>query len=305
MESATPLDVACADGRAAPARLAPQALRAASPARLAPQALRAASPARLAPQALRAASPARLAPPTRRASVASHVLPTHRAFLPLPALLPFSLLALLLFVTLAPAATGATGAPPHQWSWPLDGPPSVIRGFEPSSAPWLPGHRGVDLRAAPGAPVRAAGPGRVTFAGWVGGVPVVVVTHPDGLRTTYQPVLASVTRGEAVTIGAMLGRLSAGGSHCLPLACLHWGLRRAGTYLDPLLLVGADSEVRLMPVWSDVAPTPRWDSVAGSDQPPPPRSATRPALGAAAPGRSVLARLGALNRARTVPLQRW
>jgi murein DD-endopeptidase MepM/ murein hydrolase activator NlpD len=145
----------------------------------------------------------------------------------------------------------------------------------------------------------------VTFAGWVGGVPVVAVTHPDGLRTTYQPVLASVTRGEGVTLGAILGRLSAGGSHCLPLACLHWGLRRASTYLDPLSLVGAEPKVRLLPVWSDLASTSRWDAAAQSDQPALPRSAARPAPGTAAPGRSVLARLGALNRARAAPSQRW
>ena len=72
-------------------------------------------------------------------------------------------------------------------------------------------------------------------------MPVVAVTHPDGRRTTYQPVLAAVVRGEVVSRGAILGRVSAVGSHCLPLACLHWGLRRGSTYLDPLSLVGADT----------------------------------------------------------------
>ena len=76
----------------------------------------------------------------------------------------------------------------------------------------------------------------MTFAGWVGGIPTVTVTHAAGLRTTYQPVLAEVTRGQAVARGAILGRVSAGGSHCPPLACLHWGLRRARAYLDPLSL---------------------------------------------------------------------
>jgi murein DD-endopeptidase MepM/ murein hydrolase activator NlpD len=141
---------------------------------------------------------------------------------------------------------GAAG----DWSWPLRGAPSVVRGFQPPPMPWLAGHRGVDLLASPGAAVFAAGAGRVTFAGWVGGIPVVAVTHPDGRRTTYEPVLAAVVRGEVVARGAILGQVSAGGRHCLPRACLHWGLRLGSTYLDPLSLVGADTDVRLLPLWS-------------------------------------------------------
>ena len=43
--------------------------------------------------------------------------------------------------------------------------PEVVRGFDPPEQRWLPGHRGVDLTATPGAAVRAAGDGRVRFAG--------------------------------------------------------------------------------------------------------------------------------------------
>jgi len=157
-----------------------------------------------------------------------------------------------LILALTSALTGSSrAAPAGEWSWPLGGTPSVVRGFQPPPRPWLAGHRGVDLLASPGAPVLAAGAGRVTFAGWVGGMPAVAVTHPDGRRTTYEPVLAAVVRGEAVARGAILGRVSAGGSHCLPRVCLHWGLRLGDSYLDPLSLVGgAVSEVRLLPLWS-------------------------------------------------------
>jgi murein DD-endopeptidase MepM/ murein hydrolase activator NlpD len=164
-------------------------------------------------------------------------------------LLIFCVPALLVVLAIAPEAR-ASVASNQQWSWPLDGSPTVLRGFELPAAPWLAGHRGVDLSTSAGAPVRAAGAGTVTFAGWVGGLPVVAVTHPDGLRTTYQPVLASVVRGDKVTRGAILGRVSAAGSHCLPIACLHWGVRRGSAYLDPLSLVGADIRIRLLPVWS-------------------------------------------------------
>jgi murein DD-endopeptidase MepM/ murein hydrolase activator NlpD len=202
---------------------------------------------------------------------------------PTPRML-IALLALLIVISRAPAATGSSAAQ-NTWSWPLDGSPSVVRGFEPPPEPWLAGHRGVDLLAAPGELVRAASGGRVTFAGPVGGVPAVAVTHPDGLRTTYEPVLAAVGRGADVARDTVLGRVSAGGSHCLPLACLHWGLRRGGSYLDPLSLVGADIEVRLLPVWSDMRPPP---------QP-----------GAASTARPDLARVGALNRARAAPWESW
>jgi Peptidase family M23 len=201
-----------------------------------------------------------------------------------------------LFATASPAAGTASAS----WSWPLDGQPSVVRGFEPASQPWLPGHRGVDLRASPGEPVRAAGAGTVTFAGWVGGVPSVAVTHADGLRTTYQPVLAVVSRGDLVARATILGRVSAGGTHCPPLACLHWGLRRGNTYLDPLSLLGADLQVRLLPVWSGPGARPRPGPAAHlSDRLPTRRSAAQPATPrTASPAPAHLARVGALNRAR-------
>lgn len=127
--------------------------------------------------------------------------------------------------------------------------PPLLRPFQPPPAPWLPGHRGVDLGGAPASAVRAAGAGVVAFAGSVAGVPVVSVDHPGGLRTTYQPVVAEVRRGSAVRLGDVLGRLAAAPSHCAPLACLHWGLRRGDDYLDPLALVGVDLRVRLLPLW--------------------------------------------------------
>ncbi|MDQ7993149.1 MAG: peptidoglycan DD-metalloendopeptidase family protein, partial [Propionicimonas sp.] len=113
---------------------------------------------------------------------------------------------------------------------PVDGP--VARGFDPPRLPWLRGHRGVDLRASPGTPVRAAASGRVGFAGVVAGKPVVTVVH-GALRTTYEPVRALVRAGQVVAAGEVIGRLVAGHG-CGADQCLHWGLRRGDTYLDPL-----------------------------------------------------------------------
>jgi murein DD-endopeptidase MepM/ murein hydrolase activator NlpD len=132
------------------------------------------------------------------------------------------------------------------YGWPLDGVPTVVRRFDPPPEPWLAGHRGVDLAAAPGAAVRSAGPGTVVFAGMVAGRGVVSVEHPDGLRTTYEPVVATVVTGAAVDRGTHLGVLAPGHAGCAAAACLHWGLRRGDTYLDPLLLLGF-ARVRLLP----------------------------------------------------------
>jgi len=148
------------------------------------------------------------------------------------------------------AASVLTGQPPTAapvpYRWPLAGPPPVVRGFDPPARPWLAGHRGVDLAARPGATVTAAGAGVVFFAGPVAGRPVVSIAHPDGLRTTYEPVEPVVAVGDRVAAGDPIGVLSAGHPGCPQPACLHWGVRRGDDYLDPLLLLGL-GRVRLLP----------------------------------------------------------
>jgi murein DD-endopeptidase MepM/ murein hydrolase activator NlpD len=133
--------------------------------------------------------------------------------------------------------------------WPLVPEPSVEHGFDPPDDPWGAGHRGVDLLGTVGQPVRAALPGRVSWAGVLAGRGVVVVDH-GGTRTTYEPVDATVELGATVGAGDRIGRLVLAGSHCLPRACLHWGWLEGETYLDPLRLVGA-GPVRLLPLWRD------------------------------------------------------
>jgi murein DD-endopeptidase MepM/ murein hydrolase activator NlpD len=145
-------------------------------------------------------------------------------------------------------AVGAAG-----WRWPLDPPVAVVAGFVAPAGPFAPGHRGVDIGARVGDPVRSAAAGVVAFAGVVAGRGVVSVDHPGGLRTSYEPVTATVARGDQVGSGAVLGRLASVASHCPPAACLHWGLRRGETYLDPRSMLGA-VRVRLLPVWGSAMP---------------------------------------------------
>ncbi|MCD2197131.1 M23 family metallopeptidase [Actinomycetospora endophytica] len=138
---------------------------------------------------------------------------------------------------------------------PTDGAPgSAAKRFLPPPNPYGRGHRGVDLVAARGTPVLAAGPGVVAQAGMLAGRGVVSVVHPGGLRTTYEPVTAAVVIGSPVARGTVVGTLDAGHAGCPAAACLHWGLRwraeagaRREQYLDPLLLVGL-GRTRLWPV---------------------------------------------------------
>ncbi len=159
-------------------------------------------------------------------------------------------------------AVGAAG-----WRWPLDPPVAVVAGFAAPAGPFAPGHRGVDLGGQVGDPVRSAGAGVVAFAGVVAGRGVVSVDHPGGLRTSYEPVMATVARGDQVSAGALLGRLETVASHCPPAACLHWGLRRGGTYLDPRSLLDA-VRVRLLPVWGSTGPAALPAGESGSRRPP-------------------------------------
>ncbi|MFG1949150.1 M23 family metallopeptidase [Nonomuraea sp. NPDC048826] len=149
------------------------------------------------------------------------------------------------------------------WRWPLGGNPEIIRRFSPPPAPWLAGHRGVDLAAPPATPVLSAGPGSIGFAAPVAGRGVVTVNHPGGLRTTYLPVTPAVRRGDLVSTGDLLGTLATAPPHC-PESCLHWGLREGTTYLNPLLLL-TGLRIRLLPYW-------RSDPPAAT----PPQQAARP-----------------------------
>lgn len=148
----------------------------------------------------------------------------------------------------SPASVTTAGDPRAGpvYSWPLDPPHPVLRPFEAPADPYGPGHRGVDLGGTPGQAVRAAAAGTVVFAGQLAGRGVISVDHADGLRTTYEPVTPEVAAGQQVAAGEVLGQLMPGHPGCTAAACLHWGVRRGGEYLDPLGLLGT-GRVRLLP----------------------------------------------------------
>jgi hypothetical protein len=175
------------------------------------------------------------------------------AVLPLVALMvamqPSGPAAVRLATSTGPASAGPARAP-SAYVLPVGPPLVVLRPFRPPpfDAPWLPGHRGVDLAAAPGSPVRSTAAGTVTFAGPLAGRGVVAVTSGP-LRWTYEPVLPAVRVGAQVTAGATIGRLEPATGHCGVRSCLHWGLLRGRAYLDPLAPLGPLARrVRLLPL---------------------------------------------------------
>lgn len=150
-------------------------------------------------------------------------------------------------VVCAPAARADGG----RLSWPLRPRPAVVRLFDAPTPNWQRGHRGVDLAGTPSQPVYAAWPGAVVFAGTLAGRPVVSIAHPGGLRTSYEPVVASVRAGQSVTEGSPIGALQTGHSGCPAPACLHWGAMWGpaanADYIDPVGLL-ASTPIRLKPL---------------------------------------------------------
>jgi murein DD-endopeptidase MepM/ murein hydrolase activator NlpD len=96
-------------------------------------------------------------------------------------------------------------------------------------------HNGVDYSAPTGAPVVTVAPGVVTLAGWTGGGGRTVrVRHANGYESEYLHLSAITVRGGArVSQGEIVGRVGATGLATGPH--LHYGLRRNGRYVNPVV----------------------------------------------------------------------
>lgn len=175
--------------------------------------------------------------------------------------------------------------------------------FRPPPEPWLAGNRGIEYTTPPGSPVRAIGPGIVTFAGRVAYELDVTVRHPDGLRSSYVDLATSSVRvGDRVMAGQVIGYST---------DRLHLGVRRGDAYLDPaslwgqrvtggkvILVPSPGPARRARPATPDVAPVPGAPSGPVGGLAPKVRPALRPveaALGTAS------ARLGRAVSALGVP----
>ncbi|WP_050369320.1 M23 family metallopeptidase [Streptomyces acidiscabies] len=145
---------------------------------------------------------------------------------------------------------------PPTTTWPVTPHPPILRPYTPPPTPYAAGHRGVDLSTPPGTPVRAVAQSRVTFAGQVAGKGVITLElTATGLHTTYEPVQATVTKGEEVEEGEIIGKVEPTGTHCTT-PCLHWGLKQGNTYLNPLSLLPR-TPPRLLPYLNTPLPRTR------------------------------------------------
>lgn len=155
----------------------------------------------------------------------------------------------------------SASGPGGSWLRPVDGP--VRRPFVAPISRYGPGHRGADLAAPPGTPVRAANDGIVTFAGDVAGSRHVVVAHSGGLRTSYSFLLTVAVRaGARVRRGEVLGTAGGTGPEH-GVGVLHLGLRVGDRYVDPMVLFAPVDLTRLIRLVPVDAPVQR-----GLDPPP-------------------------------------
>jgi murein DD-endopeptidase MepM/ murein hydrolase activator NlpD len=95
-------------------------------------------------------------------------------------------------------------------------------------------HEGIDLGAAYGSPIAAAGAGSVIYAGWLGGYGnLTVIDHGGGLATAYGHQSSIVVScGQDVSQGQTIGYVGSTGHSTGPH--LHFEVRVNGAPVDPL-----------------------------------------------------------------------
>lgn len=147
------------------------------------------------------------------------------------------------------AAQASHGNIPSQYNgtlqWPMSG--TITQGFGCTGFAWEPPygscahyHNGIDIVAPYGAPIRAAGAGRVVYVGWNyadGANPawIVIIAHSTSLVTWYahlQPTYP-VRAGDQVSQGQVIGYEGSTGRSTG--AHLHWGVEFNGSFVDPRL----------------------------------------------------------------------
>lgn len=144
--------------------------------------------------------------------------------------------------------------------------PRVIHPFEKPAQRWSAGHRGVDL-AVPvnDRRVYAPAPGKVVFSGTVVNRKVLVIAHPDGRRSTFEPMDETLPVGTTVAAGEVIGTVAGAADgngersyrRC-STPCLYWGVRQGGVrgdgsgkaaeYINPMSLLGSKEPSILLPV---------------------------------------------------------
>lgn len=144
-----------------------------------------------------------------------------------------------------PPAHDVGEAPGYPWQWPTPGPRTVIAPFRAPVHDYGPGHRGMDIVAQAGAEVRAPAAGVVAFRGVVADRPLLTIDHGDGYVSTLEPVESGLSPGDAVSAGAGVGIVAAGGH--TSQGALHVGVRVDKRYVNPRGLFGLMPRAVLLP----------------------------------------------------------
>jgi murein DD-endopeptidase MepM/ murein hydrolase activator NlpD len=142
----------------------------------------------------------------------------------------------------ARASAPAKVAAAARWSWPVAGAHPITRPFIAPVTQYSAGHRGIDIAAS--GDVLAPADGVVHFVGFVVDRPVLSISHPGGVLSSYEPVVSSLHEGDVVTRGEVIGQIVSG--HCAQL-CLHLGVRVDGEYVSPMLFLGGIPYSVLLP----------------------------------------------------------
>jgi murein DD-endopeptidase MepM/ murein hydrolase activator NlpD len=156
----------------------------------------------------------------------------------------------------------------------------VLRGFDPPASPYGSGHRGIDIAAPAGTVVVAPAPGVVSFAGNVAGQLYLSIDHGAGLVSTSSYLSAILVAADDPVIAGQAVAVSGAGHPGLLPDHLHFGVRLAGAYVDPLDYLeaaGVVDLIRLAPIATG--------SGDGRPQGPGPRSGIGPGPSPAAAGR--------------------
>ncbi|MFW0119702.1 M23 family metallopeptidase [Rothia sp. P5764] len=173
--------------------------------------------------------------------------------------LAYCLCALLGVIVSSPCAEAGNTV----WQAPLAGQVTVVKAFEKPAAKWSAGHRGVDLALEADGKVLAPAAGTVVFSGTVVDRQVITLEHPDGRRSSFEPITDPLPVGATVAAGDPIARLDPLIQHCPEGHCLHWGVREPTStqstaahgmgYINPLLLLGLEEPSILLPIGSDFA----------------------------------------------------
>ena len=168
--------------------------------------------------------------------------------------------------TQAPSTVELTASRLRYRSPTAESRPRVLHPFEKPTQRWSAGHRGVDLAVPENdRRVYAPAPEKVVFSGTVVNRKVLVLAHPDGRRSTFEPMDETLPVGTAVAAGEVIGTVAftAGGNSERPYrrcstVCLYWGVRQGGArgdgsgkdaeYINPMILLGSKDPSILLPV---------------------------------------------------------